>query len=115
MKYDARNALADVQYLQTLYKKMMADFLLSSDLFTLNYYACKKALDPFEKNKVILCKTMKKLLQCSLCLSKLRNIHKRVTINGIRNVLMEQCEGSKVPRISKSKAVLDKLITYLNA
>lgn len=42
LKYDAHNALADVQSLQTLYQKMMADLLLSSDLCTLNYYACKK-------------------------------------------------------------------------
>lgn len=115
LKYDAHNALADVQSLQTLYQKMMAGFLLSSDLFTLNYYACKKSLDPLVKDKVISSQTMKKLLQCSLSLSKLRNIHKRDTFNGIRNVFMEQCEGSKVPRISKSKAVIDKLIAYLNA
>lgn len=113
--YDAHNALADVQSLQKLYKKMMADCLFSTDLFTLNYYACKKSLDPLVKDKVTSSQTMKKLLQCSLCLSKLRNIHKRDTFNGIRNVFMEHCEGSKVPKISKSKAVIDKLITYLNA
>ncbi|XP_062585753.1 protein PML-like [Saccostrea cucullata] len=114
LKYDAHNALADVQSLQRLYKKMMANCLLSSDLFTLNYYACKQSLDPLVKDKVISSQTMKKLLQCSLSLSKLRSIHKRDTFNGIRNVFVEQCEGSKVPRISKSKAVIDKLITYLN-
>lgn len=42
LQYDAHNALADVQSLQTLYQKMMADFPLSSDLFILNYYACTK-------------------------------------------------------------------------
>lgn len=103
LKYDAHNALADVQSLQTLYQKMMAGFLLSSDLFTLNYYACKKSLDPLVKDKVISSQTMKKLLQCSLSLSKLRNIHKRDTFNGIRNVFTEQCEGSKVPRISSQR------------
>lgn len=115
LKYDAHNALADVQSLQTLYQKMMADFLLSSDLCTLNYYACKKSLDPLVKDKVISSQIMKKLIQCSLSLSKLRNIHKRDTFNGIRNVFMDQCDGSKVPRIPKSKAVIDNLIAYLNA
>lgn len=92
MKYDAHNALADVQSVQTLYMKMMADFLLSSALFTLHYYACKKSLDPLVKYKVISSQTMKKLLQCSLYLSNLRNIHTPDTFNGIRNVFMEQCE-----------------------
>lgn len=94
---------------------MVADCLLLSDLCTLIYYTSKKSLDSLVKDKVISSQTMKKLLQCSLSLSKLRNIHKRDTFNGIRNVLMEQCQGSKVPRISKSKAVIDKLIAYLNA
>lgn len=115
LKYDAHNALADVHSLQTLYQKMMAYFLLSSDLCTLNYYASKKSLDPLVKYKVISSQTMKKLIQCSLSLSKHRNIHKRDTFNGIRNVFMDQCDGSKVPRIPKSKAVIDKLIAYLNA
>lgn len=103
------------QSLQTLYQKMMADFLLSSDLLTLNYNACKKSFDLLVIDKVISSKTMKKLRQCSLSLSKLRIIHKRDTLNGIRNAFMEQYEGSKVFRISMSKAVIDKLIAYLNA
>lgn len=93
--------------------KMMAEFLLSSNLYTIYYYSCKQSLDQSAKDKIISSQTKKKLLQCSLVLS--RNIYKRNTLNGIINVFMEKSEGSKIPRISMSNAVIDKLITYLNA
>lgn len=67
MEYDAHNALADVQFLQTRYKKIMTDFLYSSDLFTLNYYACKKPLDPSVKDKVIFTNVIH-LMELEMCL-----------------------------------------------
>ena len=94
---DIHNAVAGVTSLQKLNEETMAAVSSSKDVFTLSYYACKSSLDPLLKSKAFCSKTLKKLADCSLSLSKLMCIHKRDPHNGIRNIFSDYIEGSKSP------------------
>ena len=94
---DIHNAVAGVTSLQKLNEETVAAVSSSKDVFTLSYYACKSSLDPLLKSKAICSKTLKKLADCSLSLSKLMCIHKRDPHNDIRNIFSDYIEGSKSP------------------
>jgi hypothetical protein len=51
-------------------------------------YTCKSSLESLVKSKVILYQILKKLVDCSLCMSKLVYIYKRDPHNRTRNVLV---------------------------
>ncbi|XP_069135615.1 uncharacterized protein [Argopecten irradians] len=114
INYEAHNAMADVISLQQLFEAKMSSSCLSADIFTLCYYTCKESLDPLVKAKAISSLTMKKLVACSLNLKKLKLIHKRNPEFGISHVFTESLEGTKTPRITKSKRVIEKIVDYLN-
>lgn len=71
-------------------------------------------MDPLVKGKVISSVTLKKLVSLSLTMAKLQVIHQRDPQNGIHNVFCENIPNSKKPRVSKSKAVISKVVQYLS-
>ena len=76
------------------FTRVMLAVSSSKVVFKLSYYA---SLDPLLKAKAISSKTLKKLVHCSLSLSKVMCIHKRDPHNGLRTVFSEYIEGSKSP------------------
>lgn len=112
--YEAHNAIADVSSLQNLFNLKLKSHCVSDDIFHLSYYSCKESLDPLVKGKVISSVTLKKLVSLSLTMAKLQVIHQRDPQNGIHNVFCENIPNSKKPRVSKSKAVISKVVQYLS-
>jgi DNA polymerase III epsilon subunit-like protein len=113
--YEAHNAIADVKALKDLFDMKLFTLCNAYDMFTLNYYSVKKSLEPLVKAKVISSVISKKLILNSICLSKLKIIHRRDPHNGLRSVFSEPLSGSKQPRISKATNVINKVVEYLNA
>lgn len=64
--------------------------------------------------KVISAATMSKLVGLSLNSAKLKIIHKRDPNNGIRNVFSDPIANSRRCKVSKSKAVIEKVVQYLS-
>ncbi|XP_062566154.1 uncharacterized protein LOC134228511 [Saccostrea cucullata] len=112
--YEAHDAIADVSSLQKLFDLKLKSHCDSDDIFHLSYYSCKESLDPLVKAKVISSVTLKKLISLSLTMTKLQVIHKRDPQNGIHNVFSENLPNSKKPRVSRSKAVIGKVVQYLS-
>lgn len=112
--YCAHNAEADVEVLQRLFLEKLKVNCNGEDLFRLSYYSCKASLEPLVKMKVISSVTMRKLVGLSLNLAKLKVIHKRDPNNGIRNVFSDPIANSKRCKVSKSKAVIEKVVQYLS-
>ncbi|KAK3090923.1 hypothetical protein FSP39_015740 [Pinctada imbricata] len=110
--YDAHNALADVKALRSLFEQKLSSQCGPDDMFTVHYYAARASLDPLLKDKIISPVIHKKLISNSLSLQRLRLIHRRDPHNGIRNVFSERVNSQT--RISKSNAVINKIVDYLN-
>lgn len=115
VEYEAHNALFDVLSLKRLYEEKLSKKCNASDLFALSYYSVKSSLEPLVQKKVISSLISKRLINCCLSLNKLKLIHKRDPQNGIHSVFSEPLSGSKTPRISKSKDVINKVVVFLNS
>ena len=115
LDYDAHNAMSDVISLKALYERKLASECDASDVFNWAYYSVKTSLEPLVNQKVISTLICKRLVSCSLSVSKLRLIHKRDPHNGIRNVFSEVVSDSKMAWISKSKNVINKVVEFFNA
>lgn len=112
--YNAHNAASDVEVLQRLFHEKLKVNCNGEDLVRPSYYSCKSSLEPLVKMKVISAATMSKLVGLSLNLAKLKIIHKRDPNNGIRNVFSDPIANSRRCKVSKSKAVIEKVVQYLS-
>lgn len=107
---EAHNALSDVTSLRKLYEEKLAKQCDSSDVFPLSYYTVKASLKPIVQKKVISSLISKRLINCSLRLYKLNLFIKETHRMEYAMCSVSQC----LPRISKSKNVINKVVEYMN-
>ena len=114
--YEAHNALGDVKALQSLYyaKIKLSVLELSSSLFPLQLCAYSRTLKVLVDKKVISSAMKSKLAHSNLGLKELKLAHKRDPREGIDAIFSEPLGIRMIPRITKSKKIIQRVVEYLS-
>ena len=111
--YDAHNAMADVEALQTLYytKLKPSPSLLQELLFHFLTHVYKRSVDMLTEKDIISPAIASKLCKSGLTLSHLKLAYQRGGDVGVRSLLKENIAGKA--RVTSSTKILDSIVAFL--